>query len=113
MRPPHDHGHAGRSNGVSYPVGSCDHSGHGADANQPDVLAEHEPNQLNVCHRLRIAVDQQDFVFRRRERLQQKHPEMRHEVPGHTVVWAVEQNRHGSPHLLETTPENTSILIFP
>jgi hypothetical protein len=39
---------------------------------------------------LRIAVDQENFVFGGRECPEQKHPEMRHEVCGHAVVWAIE-----------------------
>src|SRR2546423_9231821 len=34
------------------------------------------------------------FMFRRSERLQQKHPQMRHEIASHAIVWIVQKNLH-------------------
>ena len=86
VRSAHHHRHAGGADRVGHPVGLGDHAGHRADADQADLLVEHEADQLGIAHRLRIAVDQQDFVPRRGERLQQKHPQVRHEIAGHAVV---------------------------
>src|SRR6202034_1950532 len=48
-------------------------------------------------------VDQQDFMAGRCEGLQQKHPEVRHEVAGYTVVGVIEQDSHdGSPPTRES-----------
>jgi hypothetical protein len=43
---------------------------------------------------LRIAVDQEDFVLGWRQGLQQKHPQMRHEVLGHAIIGVVQKNFH-------------------
>jgi hypothetical protein len=39
-------------------------------------------------------IDQQHLVLRGRQRLQQKHPEVRHEVGRYAVVRVVQQNSH-------------------
>jgi hypothetical protein len=43
---------------------------------------------------LRIAVDQENFVFGGRECPEQKHPEMRHEVTRDPVIRVVKQYSH-------------------
>jgi hypothetical protein len=52
---------------------------------------------LSLVHGLGIAIDQQHFIAGRSQRLEEKHPEMRHEVAGYTVVRAVEQDPHDFP----------------
>ena len=94
VRSAHHHRHPGGANGIRHPVSLRDHAGHRADPHQPDALGEHETHDLGIAHRLRVAVDQQHFVSRRRKRLEEKHPEVRHEVRGHAVVGIVEQNSH-------------------
>ena len=71
-------------------VGPGDHPGHRADADQVDALCAHEAHQLLLGHRARVAVNQKHFVSRRRQRLKQEHPEVRHEVTRHPVVRVVE-----------------------
>ena len=90
----HDHGNAGRAHGIRHPIRLGDHTGHGADSDQPDILAEHELNQFGVGHRLGIAVDQNHLVAAGRKRLQQEHPEVRHEILRDAVVGVIEQNPH-------------------
>ena len=53
-----------------------------------------EVGDLNLCHRLLITVDEKDFVFRWRETFKQEHPEVRHNISRHPIVWTVEQNVH-------------------
>ena len=89
VRPAHHHGDAGGAQGVSDAVGFGDHARHGADSHQPDSLLESELDQFGIGHGLGIAVDQQDFMAGRRKRLQQEHPEVRHEVLGHAVVGVI------------------------
>ena len=80
VRSAHDHRDAGGAKGVGHAVSFGDHAGHGADPHQPDALGEHEAHDLGVGHGLSVAVDQQHFVSGRGERLEQKHPKVRHEV---------------------------------
>jgi hypothetical protein len=39
---------------------------------------------------LSVAIDEHDFVFRGSKRLQEKHPEVRHEIAGNPIVGVVE-----------------------
>ena len=45
-------------------------------------------------HGLGVAVDQHNFVAGRSQRLEKKHPEVRHEIARDTVVGVVKQNPH-------------------
>ena len=85
----HDDRHARGANGVGDAVRLGDHAGHGADPDQRDLVLDHILDQVGIAHGLRIAVDQQHLVVRRRERFQQKHPQVRHEVSGDAVVGAI------------------------
>jgi hypothetical protein len=67
-----------------------------------DFFLKHELRDSRFVHRLSVAIHQQHFMPGRRERLEQKHPEMRHEIAGYTVVGVVEQNSHDSS-LLESS----------
>ena len=94
VRAAHHHRHARGAHRVGHAIGLCDHSGHRADAHQPDVLFTHESRDAFFIHRLRVAVDQHHFMARRRQRLQQKHPKMRHEIACDPVIGVVQQNSH-------------------
>jgi hypothetical protein len=100
VRTAYDDGDPCRPQGISHAVGLGDHSGHGTDANQPDPLATHESHQFLFIHRTRVPVDQQDLMAGRRQRLQEKHPQMRHKTTRHAIIRIIEQNPH-SPFLLQ------------
>jgi hypothetical protein len=89
VRSAHHHPHAGGAECVGDPVRPGHHSGHRADADQVDLPFEREAHQLGVAHRLGVAVDQQHLVLGRSERLEQEHPQVRHEIPRHPVIRAV------------------------
>jgi hypothetical protein len=55
-------------------------------------MVNSELDYFGVAHRSCVAIDQKNFVAGGRERLQQKHPEMRHEVLRDAVVGVVEKN---------------------
>ena len=58
----------------------------------PIPSVDSELNQFGVAHRLRVAIDQNHFMAAGRKRLQQKHPEVRHEVLRDAVVGVVEKD---------------------
>jgi hypothetical protein len=93
----HHHRNAGGADGVGYAVGFGDHAGHGADPYQADLVIESEPYQLVIVHGLGVAVDQQDLVLGGRQRLQQEHPQVRHEVPGYPVIRVIQEDLHRNP----------------
>ena len=94
MRPAHHDGNSGGANGVGHAIGLGDHASHGADADQPNVFVANILRDLGFVHGLGVAVDQQDFMARRGQRLEQKHPEVRHEVARDPVVGVIEQDFH-------------------
>jgi len=49
---------------------------------------------LRLVHGLSVAIDEQNFVAGRGESLQQKHPQVWHEVSSHTIVGIVEKDSH-------------------
>ncbi len=55
----------------------------------PILPVLYEPDQFGVIHRLRVAIQEQDLVTQRCARLKEEHPEMRHEIAGHAIVWIV------------------------
>jgi hypothetical protein len=95
MRAAHHHRYTSGSHRVSHAVGLGDHSGHTANAHQSDLLFSHEPGDGRFIHWSRVPVDQQHLMARRRQCLQQEHPQVRHKVPCHTVVGAIEQDSQG------------------
>ena len=80
-----------------------DHSSHGADSHQSNVVLAHKLGNSCFIHRLGVAVDQQDLVTRWSERLQEEHPKVRHEVASDPVVGVVEKDFHDSPFVLRAT----------
>jgi hypothetical protein len=60
----------------------------------PIFLFANVLRDLRLIHKLSIAIDEQHLMAGRGQGFEQKHPEVRHEVPGHTVVGVVEQNSH-------------------
>ena len=75
---------------VRHAISLGDHPGHRTDADEPDILFTHVARDTCFIHGLRVAINQNHFVAGRSQRLQQKHPKMRHEVAGHAVVWIVQ-----------------------
>src|SRR5947207_2020804 len=90
----HEDRHSGSANGVGGAIRLGDHSGHGADADQSNVLFAHELCNLSLVHGLGVTINQQHFMAGRSQCLEQEHPEMRHEIAGYTVVGVIEQNSH-------------------
>src|SRR5258708_848934 len=72
--------------GIGHAVGPSHHSGHSANPHKPDVFLAYEMYQLLFVHWPRVAIDQEHLMLWRGKCLQQKHPEMRHEVAGHAGV---------------------------
>src|SRR6185312_3540362 len=98
LRSLHQHDrNPGGANSVSNAIRLGNHPGHCADTYQTDVLVADELRNFVFVHRLGVAIDQKNFMVRRSERLEQKHPEVRHEIAGYAVVRAVKQNSHGTP----------------
>ncbi len=58
----------------------------------PTPSVDNELDQFGVAHRSCVAVDQNNFMAGGRERLQQKHPEVRHEVLRDAIVGIVEKD---------------------
>jgi len=96
MRTAHHDRNATGANGIGDAIRLRDHSGHGADADNPDVLFADVSRDLTLVHWLSITVNQQNFMTRRSQGLEQEHPQVRHEIASHTVVGVVEQDSHDS-----------------
>ena len=94
VRATHHDRHAHGANGVGHAIRLGDHASHRADADKPDVLFAHVSGDPCFIHGLRVAIDQNDFMAGRSQRLEQKHPEVRHEITRDPVVRVVEQNAH-------------------
>jgi hypothetical protein len=62
-------------------------------SDEADVMRLHEPRYFVFSHGLGIAVDEKNFVLRRRQALEQKHPQVRHEI-ARDAVRAVQKNVH-------------------
>ncbi len=92
VRPAHHHGHPGGTHCVGHAVGFGDHARHGAYPHESDLLIERVLHQLGIGHRVSVAIDQQYFIAGWRQRLQQEHPKVRHEVLSHAVIGVVQQN---------------------
>ena len=101
MRSAHHDFHSGGANRIRDAVGLGDHPGHGADADQVNLLVAHILGDLRFIHGLGIAVNQQNLMARWSERLQQKHPEVRHEIARDPIVGVIKQNSHDSSLLGE------------
>ena len=65
-----------------------------ADADEPDIIFADVLRDARLVHRLRVAVDQHDFMAGRRERLEEKHPQVRHEIFRNAIVGTIEQYFH-------------------
>src|SRR6266571_625762 len=94
VRPAHDDGHPNGADGIGHAVGLGDHASHRADPDKSDVVFEHISGDAGFVHGLRVAVDQENFVAVGSKCLEEKHPKMRHEVAGHTVIGVVKQDSH-------------------
>ncbi len=92
MRSAHDNRDTGGTDRIRHTVGFGDHAGHRPDPDQSDPFVDNELDQIGVTHGACIAIDQNDFMAGGRERLQQKHPEMRHEVLRDAVVGVIEKD---------------------
>src|SRR5208282_578809 len=94
MRPPHHHRNPRRPHGVRHLVSLSDHAGHGANPYQADVILPDVLDELLLAHPPRVAVEEKHLVAGGRERFQEEHPKMRHEIIGDFVVRIVEKNIH-------------------
>ncbi len=90
VRTAHDDRHARGANRTGNAISFRNHPRHRPNPDKPDLVLLHELYDLIVGHRLGVAVNQNHFMTGRRECLQQKHPEMRHEVSRHTVIRVIE-----------------------
>jgi hypothetical protein len=101
----HDRNTSG-TNRIRDAISLRDHSGHGPDAHQSDLLFADVSRDLAFVHWLRVAVNQQNFMIRRSQSFEQEHPKVRHEGASHAVVGIVQQNFHEGPlsYLLTIRP---------
>src|SRR6266852_3278468 len=90
VRAAHHDRHTYGTEGILHTVSLCDHSGHRTDADESNVVFAHVPRDTLFIHRLCIPINQQHLMAGWRQRLQQKHPKMRHEIARDTVVRVVE-----------------------
>ena len=96
VRTSHYNRHARSANSICDAIGLGNHPRHSADTHQADSLLFNEPHQILIVHWLGVPVDQQYLVFRRRQRFEQKHPQVRHEIPRHTIIRVVQKYFHVS-----------------
>ena len=94
VRAAHDDGNADGANGVRHAIGFGDHASHGADADETDFFVLDKFGDGFFVHGLSVAVDQHNFVTRRRERFEKKHPKVRHEIASNPIVRVIEQDPH-------------------
>jgi hypothetical protein len=92
VRSAHDDWNTGGTNRIRHAVRFDNHAGHGSDPDQSNPFGDSELDQLGVAHRLGIAIDQNNLMAGGRERLQQKHPEVGHEVLRDAVVGVVQKD---------------------
>ena len=57
VRSAHDYRHSCSADGVGHAIGLGDHSGHRADADQPNLLVAHVLRDLRLVHGLSVAID--------------------------------------------------------
>src|SRR2546426_2597132 len=84
----HDRNSCG-PNSIRHTIRLGYHSGHCADADESNPLFAHEPRDASFIHRLCVAINQQHLMARWSQRLEQKHPKMRHEIACHAVIGVV------------------------
>ena len=89
MRSSHHYGNSRRANRIRHAISLRNHSGHGADADQSNIVIAHKLRDPRLIHRLSVAVDEQHLMAYGSERLQKEHPEMRHKITSDAVVWVV------------------------
>src|SRR6266849_3740968 len=94
VRAAHHDRHTYGTDGIRHTVGLCDHSGHRTNADESNLVFAHVPRDASFIHRLCIPINQQHLMAGWRQRLQQKHPKMRHEIARDTVVRVVEYDSH-------------------
>jgi hypothetical protein len=85
----HDDPNASLTQGIGDTVGFGDHASHGSDADEANLLVMAEGDDLFVSHGAGVAVDEQDLVTGGSQRLEEEHPEVRHEIARHPVVRVV------------------------
>ena len=72
------------------PAARSYHPRHRADADEADAFLTHEAHQFLLRHRVGVAVHEYHLVARRRQRLEEEHPEVRHEVARDPVIGVVQ-----------------------
>jgi hypothetical protein len=86
----HDHQHSGGTDGICHAISFGNHPGHRANANQINLLFADVPGNSKFIHRLSVTIDQDNFMAGWSQRLQEKHPKMRHEIARNPVIGVVE-----------------------
>src|SRR6202035_5791072 len=89
---PHDVGNS---------IGLLDHTSHGPNADQANSLLPNELNQFLIREGFCVTIDEQHFVLGRCECLEEKHPQMRHEIACHTIIRVVQKNFHLASYSLK------------
>ena len=90
----HDDFDPGGAQGVGDQVRTGDHSSHRPDADEIYILVTAKAHKLGPSHRLCVAIDENDLMPLRRQGLEQKHPQVRHEIARHAIVRIVEKDLH-------------------
>ena len=94
VRAAHDDGNADGANRVRHAIGFGDHTSHGADTDETDFFVLDKLGDGFFVHGLRVTIDQHNFVTRWRERFEEKHPKVRHEIASNPIVRVIEQDPH-------------------
>src|ERR1700686_2126698 len=101
VRASHHHRNTNRADGISHAVGLGDHSCHGANTDQSNIIVAHVLRDPSFIHRLGIAIYQKNLMSRRSERLKEEHPQMRHEIARDSVVGVIEEDFHRGIAILQ------------
>src|ERR1700730_2492115 len=90
VRPAHHDRHSRGADRIGHAVGFGNHSRHRANTNESNFLFTHKPRYARLIHWLCVAIHQHHLMARRSQRLEKKHPKMRHEIVRHTVVRVIQ-----------------------
>ena len=86
MRTSHHHQDTRSAQRVRHAVGFGGHAGHRPDPHQADLIFPHVIDELPLVHLAGIAIEKEYLVFGRGQRLQQEHPQVRHEIVRDFVI---------------------------
>src|SRR5437588_4071913 len=85
MRSSHYDAYSSSADRISDAIRLFRHSRHGPNTNQSNILVTHKLHDLCIGHTAGVAIDQENFMLRRSQAVQKKHPKMRHEAAGNTI----------------------------